>query len=110
MTVGGGAATVTVALRAVLPPAPVQVRVYVRVEVTAPVLSLPPLADFAPLQAFDAVQLVAPDTLHESVEAALYAMDAGFAARVTVGGGYAVIVNERTAPYALPPAFSAMAQ
>jgi hypothetical protein len=84
---GGGVPAVTVTDRLVSPPAPVQVSVKIEVADRAPVDSLPPAVPLGPLQASEAVQLVALAVLHVSVEALPTMTVVGFAASVTVGAG-----------------------
>jgi hypothetical protein len=87
VTVGGGVAlaTATVTLaRAVLPPAPAQLIVYVADEFNAPVLWLPESA-FAPLQAPDAVHAVVRVLDQLNVLAPPGLTVRGLAVSVTVG-------------------------
>jgi hypothetical protein len=70
--------------RAVLPPAPVHVSVYVRVAVSVPV-DCDPLSAFAPDHPPEALQLVAFVDDHVSVDDCPDGMEAGFAANDTVG-------------------------
>ena len=85
VTVGALDATVTVAVRLALPPAPTQVNVKLVVAASAPVDWLP-LAAFVPLQPPDAVQLDALLELQLSVEEAPLSTVDGLADRVTEGG------------------------
>ena len=92
LTVGAGEFTVTVADWAALPPAPVQVRVYVVFAVSAPV-ARDPLVAWLPLQPPEAVQAVALLDDHVRVDAAPLAIVLGAALRVTVAVGVAVTVT-----------------
>jgi hypothetical protein len=84
----GTGATVTVAVAAgLVPPAPVQVKEYVVVAVTAPVLWLP-FADSEPLQPPDAVHAVALVELHVKVVDPPDATVVAAAARDAVGTGF----------------------
>jgi len=108
VTVGTGAGavvTATVAVAGVLvPPGPVQVKVYVAAAVNAPVLRLP-LVACAPVQLPEAVQAVALVELHVSVDAAPLATEVGAAARVTVGTGeLALTVTVAVSAALVPPA------
>jgi hypothetical protein len=84
VTVGGGVVTVTVVERFVVPPDPVQERVYdvVLVGVTVSVSAVA----LAPLQPPEAVQLVALLVVHPSTLDCPAVMPAGVALSVTVGG------------------------
>lgn len=82
----GAAPTVTVADFVTLPPEPLQVRMYVLVEVSGPVLWLPDTG-FEPDQTPDAVHVVAFVEDHVRVADALYATDDGVAVRARVGAG-----------------------
>ena len=64
---GGGALAVTVALALALPPVPLQLNVKLEVWLRAPV-DLEPVAAWAPLQAPEALQLVALVELQLSVD------------------------------------------
>jgi hypothetical protein len=83
---GAGVLTVTVTLLLALPPGPVQERLNVVVEVSAP-LDCVPLTAFAPLHPPLAEQLVASVDDHVSVDDWPLAIESGSAARVTVGAG-----------------------
>jgi hypothetical protein len=88
-TVGAGdgaAVTVTVALFCTEPPDPVQDNAKVEVAENGPTES-EPLVPFAPLQAPEAVQLIAAVELHVSVELLPLVTDVGLAARLSVGAG-----------------------
>ena len=76
----------TVTERFVLPPGPVQVNANVVVAARAPVLVVPLVAR-APLQPFDAVQVVALVVDQVSVEESPLPTLPGFALRFTVGAG-----------------------
>ena len=84
-TVGAGT-TVTVAFAIALPPAPVQESVYCVVAISAGVGDVP-LVGCAPPQPPDASHDVALVELHDSCEVWPDAIELGFAARLTVGGG-----------------------
>jgi hypothetical protein len=60
--------------------------------------SVPPLVDFAPLQPPEAVQLVAPLTVHASVELFPRPIRAGVAVSVTSGGFTTTVVVRVTVP------------
>lgn len=83
-----------------MPPAPLQLNVKVVVVVSAAVACVP-LVACAPLQPFDAVQLVASALLQLKVDALPLMTLAGFAVRVTVGSALTVTV---TLSCAVPPA------
>jgi hypothetical protein len=100
LTVGAGVVTETVADWAALPPLPVQLRVYVALAVSAPVLC-DPLTGLAPDQDPEAVQAVALVADQVSAELLPLATVIGFAARLMVGTG---CVTETVADCAaLPP-------
>lgn len=63
-----------------------------------------PLADFAPVHAPDAVQLVALVVVHVSVELLPVVIDVGFAVSVTVGAGGAAVTVTMVEAGVLPPA------
>jgi hypothetical protein len=86
VTVGADALTVTVADCAAVPPAPVQVNVYVALAESTPV-DCEPLSPLPPLQAPDAVQAVAFAAVQLSVELVPFATELGAALRDTVGAG-----------------------
>jgi hypothetical protein len=96
----GPVTTVTVAEACVLPPVPVQFKVYVVLLVSTPVDWLPEVA-FVPDQPSLAVQLVALVLDQAKVELAPLATDVGVAVNVTVGAGITVTVAET---WVLPPA------
>jgi len=100
VTDGAGVVTETIADCAALPPAPLQVSVYVAPALSAPV-DTEPLVASLPDQAPVAVQEVAFVEVHASVELAPLATVLGLAAKVTVGVGD---VTETVADCAaLPP-------
>ncbi len=86
LTVGAGEVTVTVADCAALPPAPVQVRVYVVFALSAPV-ECEPLVGWLPDQPPEAVQEVAFVVDQLKVELLPLTTELGLAARLTVGAG-----------------------
>jgi hypothetical protein len=86
LTVGAGEVTVTVADCAALPPAPVQVSVYVAFAVRAPV-DWEPLVAWLPDQPPEAVHEVAFVVDQLRVELLPLAMELGLTARLTVGAG-----------------------
>ena len=86
LTVGAGEVTVTVADCAELPPAPVQVSVYVAFAVRAPV-DWEPLVAWLPDQPPEAVHEVAFVVDQLRVELLPLAMELGLTARLTVGAG-----------------------
>jgi hypothetical protein len=86
LTAGAGEVTVTVADCAALPPAPVQVRVYVVFALSAPV-ECEPLVGWLPDQPPDAVQEVAFVVDQLKVELLPLTTELGLAARLTVGAG-----------------------
>jgi hypothetical protein len=86
LTVGAGEVTVTVADCAALPPAPVQVRVYVAFALSATV-DCEPLVGWLPDQPPEAVQEVAFVVDQLKVELLPLTTELGFAARLTVGAG-----------------------
>jgi hypothetical protein len=89
---------VTVAVATLLvPPAPVQANEYDVVAVRGPVFWLPPAAS-APLQPPEAVQEVALDELHVSVETPPTATTGRFATNVAVGTTLTVTVDTELAP------------
>jgi hypothetical protein len=101
VTDGAAVVTDTFADCTALPPVPLQVSVYVSLAVSAPVDCEPPLADFAPDHAPEAVQEVALVTDQLNVELLPLATVLGLAARVTVG---AAAVTDTVADWAaLPP-------
>ena len=84
--------TVTVAVTTLLvPPAPVQVSEYDVVAETGPMLCVP-LVVFVPLQPPTAVHEVAFAEFHVNVELPPFAIDAGFALKVTVAAGTTVTI------------------
>jgi hypothetical protein len=89
MTVGAGgggtALTVTITSRFTEPPAPVQAREKVELDVSGPVLSLPDVA-FGPLQAPEAVHCVVPPELQVRVTLAPVVTEPLDAERVIDGG------------------------
>lgn len=100
LTVGAGVVTETVADWAALPPLPVQLRPYVALAVSAPVVC-DPLAALAPAQDPEAVQAVALVADQVSVELLPLATVLGLAERLMVGTGW---VTETIADcVALPP-------
>ena len=102
LTVGASEVTVTVADCAALPPAPVQVRVYVASAVSVPV-DCEPLMASAPDQAPEAVQAVAFVVNQLKLELLPLAIELGFAVRLTVGGALGEVTETATAWIALPP-------
>jgi hypothetical protein len=86
LTVGAGEVTVTLADCAALPPAPVQVRVYVVFALSAPV-ECEPLVGWLPDQPPDAVQEVAFVVDQLKVELLPLTTELGLAARLTLGAG-----------------------
>ena len=86
VTVGAGAATVTVVDWAAEPPVPLHVKVYLVVAVRAPVLCEPLVASL-PLHPPDAVQDVVLVDDQVSVAAAPLLTVLGLAEKVTVGAG-----------------------
>jgi hypothetical protein len=78
--------TVTVALLLAVPPVPVQLKVYTAVALSAPV-DCDPLIAWEPLQAPDAVQVVALVEDQVSVEVPPWATLDGLAVSETLGGG-----------------------
>ena len=103
LTVGAGELTDTVADCAALPPAPVQVRVYVVFEASAPV-ACDPLVAWLPDQPPEAVQAVALALDQFNVEALPLTMELGLADRLTVGAGAGAVTDTVAACVALPPA------
>ena len=103
LTVGAGEVTVTVADCAALPPAPVQVSVYVAFAVRAPV-DWEPLVAWLPDQPPEAVHEVAFVVDQLKVELLPLAMELGLAARLTVGAGVGEVTETVAAWVALPPA------
>jgi hypothetical protein len=101
VTVGAGGITVTVALSCAVPPAPLQLSVYVVVAVSAPV-DWVPLAACEPLQPPLALQLLALLALQARVDAAPLLMLAGLAVSVTVGAGGITVTVALSC--AVPPA------
>lgn len=100
-TVGaGGVETVTVADWAAEPPAPVQVRVYFVVAVSAGVGCEPAVAS-GPLQPPEAVQAVALLDDQVNADVAPLLIVAGFAVSVTLGAG--VVIDTIADCAALPP-------
>jgi hypothetical protein len=85
-----------------LPPAPVHIREYVVLAVNVPVDCVPDVA-FAPVQPFEAVQLVAFVEDQVSIELAPEATEVGFAVSVTVGIGAVAETSTVTAPYPVCP-------
>ncbi len=102
LTVGAGEVTVTVADCAALPPAPVQLRVYVAFALSAPV-DCEPLVGWLPDQPPEAVQEVAFVVDQLKVELPPLTTELGFAARLTVGAGAAEVTEIVVAWFALPP-------
>ncbi len=100
VTVGAAAETVTVADCDAVPPAPVQVRVYLVVVVSAEVL-WEPLIGSLPAQPPEAVQAVALVEDQLSVEAAPFCTVLGLAVKVTAGVG--AVIETVAACDALPP-------
>ncbi len=103
LTVGGGEVTVTVADCAALPPAPVQLRVYVVLALSAPV-DCEPLVGSLPDQPPEALQEVAWVVDQASVEPLPLATVLGLAARLIVGAGVGAVTDTVAACVALPPA------
>jgi hypothetical protein len=100
LIVGAGDLTDTDADCAALPPAPVQVKVYVALAVSAPV-DCEPLTGLAPDQAPEAVQAVALVALQFSVALLPLAIALGPTLKVTAGAG---ALTETVADWAaLPP-------
>ena len=102
VTDGALDATVTVAVRLALPPAPAQVSVKLVVAASAPVDWLP-LVDFVPLQPPDAAQLDALLELQLSVDAEPLATVDGLTDRVTDGGAGGTVTETETVWLTLPP-------
>ena len=104
LTVGVGVAAVTVTVADLLvdPPAPVQLNEYVLVLVRLPVEAVP-LVACAPDHAPEAVQLVAFEVLHVSVEPLPLVTEAGFAERLTVGAGVPAVTVTVADLLAVPP-------
>ena len=100
VTMGAGAATVTLADWAAEPPVPLQFNVYLVVAVTAPVLR-EPLVDSLPLQPPEAVQEVAWVVDHVRVALAPFATVLGLALKAMVGAGG--VTDTVTDCLALPP-------
>ena len=86
LTVGAGVPTVTVTCAAVLPPAPVQVKVNCVVATNAGVVNIP-LVGCAPLQPSDAVHDVAFVVDQMSCDVCPESTLVGLAERLTVGAG-----------------------
>ena len=84
VTAGDGDLTVTVAVCDAVPPAPLQLKVKLALDVSAPELC-EPLVAFAPLHAPDAVQPAASADDHVSVVLAPLTIVEGEALKVTVG-------------------------
>jgi hypothetical protein len=103
LTVGAGEVTVTVADCAALPPAPVQLSVYVAFALSAPV-DWEPLMPWVPDQPPEAVHEVAFVVDQLKVELPPLAMELGLAARLTVGAGVGEVTETVAAWVALPPA------
>jgi hypothetical protein len=103
LTVGARGVTVTVADCSALPPAPVQVSLYVAFAVSAPV-DCEPLVAWLPDQPPDAVQEVACVVDQLKVELSPLTIELGFAARLTVGAGVIGVTETVAAWVALPPA------
>ena len=103
VSVGAGDVTVTVADCAALPPAPVQLRVYVAFALSAPV-DWEPLVAWLPDQPPEAVQEVAFVVDQLNVELPPLTMELGLAARLTVGAGVGEVTETVAAWVALPPA------
>jgi len=96
------AVTVTVVFTVRLPPAPVHIREYVVFAVNVPVDCVPDVA-FAPVQPFEAVQLVAFVEDQVKVELEPEVTEVGFAVSVTVGIGAVAETSTVTAPYPVCP-------
>jgi hypothetical protein len=103
VTVGAGEVTVTVADCAAVPPAPLQVSVYVVIFCRAPV-ERDPLMPTLPDQPPEAVQALALVVDQFKVELAPLATVLGLALRLTVGAGVAGVTDTVAACVALPPA------
>ena len=105
VTVGAGVdcCMVTVTDCAVLPPAPVQVSVYITVAISGPTLSLP-IVFLLPDQPPEAVQLVALLVVQLNVVLLFAVTVTGFALRLTVGGGVDCCTFTDTDFIVLPPA------
>ena len=92
--VGAGGVTVTVTVRLMLPPAPLQLRVKLLLAESGPLDSFPEVA-FAPLQAPDAVQLVASVEDQVRVDDCPETTLVGLALKDKVGaGGVTVTVTD----------------
>jgi hypothetical protein len=100
VTVGAGVVTVTVVDCDALPPLPVQVSMYVALEVRLPVECEPVMASF-PDQACEAMQLVAFADDHDSIAALPLTTVLGLALKVTVGAGELTVTVADCA--AVPP-------
>lgn len=100
-TVGGVTVTDTVAELRAVPPSPVQVSTNLVVALNGTVVWLP-LVGCAPVQPFDALQVLAFVEDHVSVEVLPLLMVVGFAAIVTTGAGALTVTVADWA--ALPPA------
>lgn len=96
------AETLTVVFTVRLPPAPVHIREYVVFAVNVPVDCVPDVA-FAPVQPFEAVQLVAFVEDQVSIELEPEVTEVGFAVSVTVGIGAVDDTSTVTAPYPVCP-------
>lgn len=92
LRVGAGVVTVTVALCTVVPPAPLQVSVYVVVALSGPTVS-DPLSVFDPDQPSLAVQLVASSTLQLRSAVLPDVMLDGFAVSEMVGADIATAID-----------------
>lgn len=91
VSVGAGIPTTAIAADwTLLPPAPLQVKVYVPGAVRLVNGRLPEVA-WVPVQAPEAVQLVALVLDHVSVDEPLIDTDVGLAVRATVGAGVGVV-------------------
>ncbi len=93
VTVGAATVTVTVTDCVIVPPAPVQARVYVFEEVRLPVDSEPEV-DLVPVQPFEAVHEVALVVDQLKVDEEPLVIEIGEAVRVTVGSGLTVTVTD----------------
>ncbi len=91
-TVGTGGVTETVVDCVALPPAPVQVRVYVALDVRAPV-DCEPLTAFVPDQPPEAVHVVAFVADQDNVDAPPLAIVLGLAPSLTVAVGVGLTVT-----------------
>jgi hypothetical protein len=101
----GAVPTVTVAVRATDPPAPVQVNVKFDNAASAPLLWLPEVL-LLPVQLPEAVQLAAFVAFQVSVEAPPPATVVGFAVKVSVGAGATVTIAVCVAEPPVPVQFN----